>query len=229
METTISIADLQGLPFFNGLSDEILERLLDRHRVSNVGNGQTLVMERDWDESLMVIINGLAKVRSFNADGEETVFALLGAGDLLGEIAILDGQSRSADVMTLSAVTLLKLQGRLFKQLLHAETSLALQLARLEAARLRDLNRRFWIQRSDSTTRVLHALSYLACKSSAKTSPLALIPPLPQGEIATLAGLARETASRVMSKLRTRGTVIEHEGGTRLASLEPLTKRGLWP
>jgi CRP-like cAMP-binding protein len=229
MENPITTADLQILPFFNKINEEVLTSLLDRHRVSSLGNGQTLLMEGDWDESLIVILNGLVKVRTFNADGEETVFALLGAGDLLGEMSILDGQSRSADVMTLSPVTLLKLQGKGFRQQLHTETSLALQLARLEAARLRDLNRRFLIQRSDSTTRVLHTLSYLACKSSAKADPLAMIPPLPQGEIAILAGLARETASRVMSKLRAKGVVIEHEGSTRLASLDPLTKRGLWP
>ena len=48
-------------------------------------------------------------------------------------------------------------------------------------------------------------------------------------EIALIAGLARETASRTLSKLRTRGTVMEDNGRLRLADLKPLEKRGLMP
>jgi hypothetical protein len=50
---------------------------------------------------------------------------------------------------------------------------------------------------------------------------------LPQGEIAILAGLARETSSRTMSKLRQRGLVKDEDGSLRLTSLDPLRKRGL--
>ena len=57
-------------------------------------------MEADWGESLMVVISGLAKVRSFNTDGEESVLSLIGAGELLGELSVLDGDARSADVVT---------------------------------------------------------------------------------------------------------------------------------
>jgi CRP-like cAMP-binding protein len=102
-------------------------------------------------------------------------------------------------------------------------------VARLQAFRLRDLNRRFSLQRSDATTRVLESLAYLACKSSGTDDPLAASVPLPQGEIAILAGLARETSSRTMSKLRQRGIVRDEGGSLRLTSLDPLRKRGLLP
>jgi CRP-like cAMP-binding protein len=104
---------------------------------------------------------------------------------------------------------------------------LALALARLEAARLRDLNQRFAIQSSDATTRLLDALAYLARKSSGSNDPLAPIPALAQREIGLLAGLARETASRTLSKLRSRGTVEECNGCLRITDLQPLIKRGL--
>jgi len=219
--------DLGSLPFFSGLDQADLDRLLDRHRVVEVPAGQTVVMEADWGETLMVVLSGLAKVRSFNADGDEALLSLIGAGDLLGEISVLDGEPRSADVVSLTAVRLLKVHGRPFQAMLQSEVKLAIQLARLEASRLRDLNRRFSLQRSDATTKVLDALAYLARKSSAADDPLTLIPDLPQGEIAIIAGLARETSSRTMSKLRTRGIVIEDNGCLRLASLDPLRKRGL--
>ena len=48
----------------------------------------------------MVVISGLAKVRSWSTDGDESVLSLIGAGELLGELSVLDGDARSADVVT---------------------------------------------------------------------------------------------------------------------------------
>ena len=229
MPTVFSVQELQAIPFFSSINENDAAVLLDRHLLVDVLPKQTLVMEADWGESLMVVISGLAKVRSFNTDGEESVLSLIGAGELLGELSVLDGDARSADVVTLSPVKLLKLQGNTFKRVLQDNISLALGIARLEASRLRDLNRRFGLQKSDATTRLLDTLAYIASKNGAEDNPLALMPPLSQGEIAILAGLARETASRTMSKLRSRGVVSEENGCMRLTSLQPLRKRGLIP
>ena len=229
MPTVFSVQELQAIPFFSSINENDAAVLLDRHLLVDVLAKQTLVMEADWGESLMVVISGLAKVRSFNTDGEESVLSLIGAGELLGELSVLDGDARSADVVTLSPVKLLKLQGNTFKRVLQDNISLALGIARLEASRLRDLNRRFGLQKSDATTRLLDTLAYIASKNGAEDNPLALMPPLSQGEIAILAGLARETASRTMSKLRSRGVVSEENGCMRLTSLQPLRKRGLIP
>ena len=114
----------------------------------------------------------------------------------------------------------------------HRETThqldpFALALARLEAGRLRDLNQLFALQSADATTRLLDGLAYLARKSSVGQDLQAELPPLAQREIALLAGLARETASRTLSKLRSRGTITEQNGRLRLADLKPLLKRGL--
>ena len=65
---------------------------------------------------------------------------------------------------------------------------------------------------ADATTRLLDSLAYLARKSSSQNDPQTSIPPLAQLEIALIAGLARETASRTLSKLRNRGTVMEDDG-----------------
>lgn len=228
MQDLVAAPELLALPFFAGLVEADLEPLLDRHRLVSIPAGQTLVMEADWGESLMVLMRGLAKVRSFSADGEEIVLSLIGRGDVLGEMALLDGQPRSADVVTLSEVRLLKLNGQVFMRQVQQSNHLALQMARLQAKRLRELNRRFSLQRSDATTRLLDALAYLACKSSGSDDPLATSLPLPQGEIAILAGLARETSSRAMSKLRQRGLVAQgDDGALQLTTLDPLRKRGL--
>lgn len=220
---------LQAWPLFASLSAEQCTQLIDRHLQSSHGAEQVFVMEQDWGESLFLLRSGMAKVRTFTADGDEVVMSVLGEGEVFGEMAAFDGAARSADVVALTPVTLVKLRAAPFEALLQQDAGFALALARLEASRLRDLNQRFAIQSGDATTRLLDALAYLARRSSSANDPQALIPALAQRELGLLAGLARETASRTLSKLRSRGTVEELEGGLRIADLQPLIKRGLLP
>ena len=218
------------MPLFADLTDEQRVRLLDRHRETSHQVDQVIVMEQDWGESLFLIRDGVAKVRTYTVDGDEVVMSLLGEGDVFGEMAALDGAVRSADVVALTPLHLIKLRAAPFAALLQQQASFALALARLEASRLRDLNQRFALQSADATTRLLDALAYLARTSSLRAETTALIPALAQKEIALIAGLARETASRTLSKLRTRGTVsVTPEGSLQVIDLKPLLKRGLLP
>ena len=219
--------DLGAMPLFSDLVEEQLIVLLDRHRETSHQADQVIVMEQDWGESLFLIRSGLAKVRTYTSDGDEVIMSLLGPGDVFGEMAALDGASRSADVVALTPLSLIKMRSAPFAALLGQQAAFALALARLEAGRLRDLNQRFALQSADATTRLLDALAYLARKSSGGQDVQTELPPLAQREIALLAGLARETASRTLSKLRNRGTIAEDNGRLRLADLQPLQKRGL--
>jgi CRP/FNR family cyclic AMP-dependent transcriptional regulator len=213
---------------FSGLPAECCDALLDRHLTVRIEAEQILVMEQDWGESLFLVRSGIAKVRIFTAEGEEVILSLLGAGELFGEMAAIDEQPRSADVVTLTPMDLVKLRAAPFRDLIRREPLLALAVAKLEAGRLREINRRFAIQTSDATTRLLAALAYLARKAGPDEDPGTAIPPLPQRELAVLSGLARETASRTLSKLRQRGTVTDTpEGGWRLADLRSLKQRAL--
>jgi len=218
---------LRQVPLFADLSQEQCILLLDRHLQVNHGIDQVFVLEHDWGECLFLLRRGLAKVRSFTSDGEEIVLSLLGEGELFGEMAVLDGTPRSADVVSLTDVEVIKLRAAPFAALLQQDTQLALGVARLEASRLRDLNQRFAIQSGDATTRMLAALAYLARRSCPGGDLSAPFPALAQREVGLLAGLARETASRTLTKLRNRGTLAEQQGQWRLINLQPLLQRGL--
>jgi len=215
------------MPMFASLAEDQMQLLLDRHLSSTHLPDQVVVMEQDWGDSIFLIMSGMAKVRTYTSDGEEVVMSLLGSGDLFGEMAALEAGARSADVVALTTLDVVKLRAATFSSLLHAHAELAIGMARLEALRLQDLNRRFALQKADATTRVLQAIAYLAIKATNRRDPLALIPPLAQGEVAVLAGLARETFSRTLSKLKSRGDVVTEEGSLRLASLSPLERRGI--
>ena len=225
----LSSDDLRAIALFESLDDVQLDKILERQRESTHQADQVIVMEQDWGESLFLLCDGLAKVRTYTSDGDEVVMSLLGSGDVFGELAVFDQDSRSADVVALTTLRLVKLRIPPFAALLEQNTGLGTSLAKLEATRLRDLNRRFALQTADATTRLLDALAYLARKSSSTDDPQAPIPALTQQEIALIAGLARETASRALSKLRSRGTVTEENGMLSLVDLKPLQKRGLIP
>jgi CRP/FNR family cyclic AMP-dependent transcriptional regulator len=219
---------LAAVPLFSDLDPEQRDQLLDQHRIVTFQADQLVVLEQDESQGLFLLRAGLAKVRSYSPEGEENVLALLGPGDICGEMAVINDGRRSADVVTLIASELVILRVGPFRALLHSEPRLALALARLQSRRLQTLNRRFGLRSTDATTRLLAALVELALHADPAAGLGAVIPPLPQRELATLAGLARETASRSLAKLRQRGIVRELEGGGLvIADLEPLQKRGL--
>ena len=227
--TVFSAEQLQALQLFSAIKLDYCVQLLDRHLEASYGAEQVFVMEQYWGETVFLLCSGMAKVRTYTADGDEVVMSVLGAGDVFGEMAVLDAAPRSADVVALTPVRLLKLRAAPFVALLGKEVGFALGLAQLEASRLRDLNQRFAIQTSDATTRLLNALAYLARKSSVADDSKGEIPSLAQKELGLLAGLSRETASRILSKLRSRGVLEEVDGCLRLLDLQPLIKRGLLP
>ena len=79
----ISRDDLRAIAFFESLDDELLDKILDRQRELAHQADQVIVMEQDWGESLFLLCDGLAKVRTYTADGDEVVMALLGSGDVV--------------------------------------------------------------------------------------------------------------------------------------------------
>jgi len=225
--TLLTAAELRALPLFAQVSDAQAERLLTGQIGLEVAAEQVLLLEQDEGEGLVVIQSGLAKVRAFSADGEEAVMAVLGPGDLMGEMAVLTAGLRNADVVALTPLTVVKLRAGAYRELLLNDGSISLALARLLATRLTALNRRFLLRGADATTRLLAVLLNLAHTCSRGQDPLALIPPLPQRELAAMAGLSRETTSRTVTQLRERGMVIGDPQGMRIADLQCLRKRGL--
>ena len=65
--------DLASTSLFADLADEQRMLLLDRHRETSYQADQLIVMEQDWGESVFLLRSGLAKVRTYTADGDEVV------------------------------------------------------------------------------------------------------------------------------------------------------------
>jgi len=228
MDTPFNTTELQEFPLFAGMEGPEIERLLHHHCILTVPATHQLLFEGDWGDGLFLIRSGVAKVRHITLDGEEVVVALLGVGEMVGELAILLGNNRrSADVVALTAMQVVKLRWPTFKEDLDRRPELALALAQLQARRLMALGQRFRLRGEDATTRVLGTLVELARSTSYEADPLSPIPDISQTEIATIAGLARGTTSKVLSHLRGKAVLVDSPEGLRIVALDFLHKRGL--
>ena len=90
----LTSADLKSESLFSCLSIDQLEQLLSGHRETTLEVCQIVLTEQDWDDSIYFLRSGLAKVRTYSADGEEVIMCLLGPGDVFGEMAVVERASR---------------------------------------------------------------------------------------------------------------------------------------
>jgi NNP family nitrate/nitrite transporter-like MFS transporter len=100
--TTVE-AVLQGVPFFGDLTAEQCKELARIGRMQTVTANTMVVREGDPGDTLYVILDGTVKVSHTDKQGHEVQLAILQAGDFFGELALIDGEPRSAGVTTLSA------------------------------------------------------------------------------------------------------------------------------
>lgn len=122
----------------SALSDEDLEKLARYSQVQHVDAGTAIFNKSDAGDSMMVIIEGKVMIGSTSIAGKELVLNIIGEGEVLGEIAFVDGEARTADARALEATTYLVLERRYFQPLLDDQPKLAAQLLGVLCQRLRN-------------------------------------------------------------------------------------------
>jgi CRP-like cAMP-binding protein len=192
---------------FNGLPESSVEQALAHVVIRNHPPNQVLLLENDWGSSVYFILDGWVKIRTYNLDGKEVTLNILGKGELFGEMAALDEVPRSTDVITLVPTVIGNMPAQDFVQLLNSEPKAGIRLSQLMARRLRQVNRRLRLRESDSVSRVADILLFLADGQGKPGDQGIEIPNLPHRELSSLSGLARETVTRVLSKLEKKGLI----------------------
>lgn len=198
---------IRSAPFFSGLPEAIVETATTHVVIRNHPPNQVILLENDWGSSVYFILEGWVKIRTYNLDGKEVTLNVLGKGEVFGEMAPLDEVPRSTDVITLVSTVIGNMPAQDFVQLLHTEPKAGIRLAQLMARRLRQVNRRLRLRESDSVSRVADILLFLADGQGKAGDQGIEIPNLPHRELSSLSGLARETVTRVLSKLEKKGLI----------------------
>jgi len=201
-------AQLRETPFFEGLPDAAIANALSHVVARKHPPNQVILLENDWGSSVYFILEGWAKIRTYNLDGKEITLNILGTGEVFGEMAALDEVPRSTDVITLAPTTIGNMPAQDFVTLVQTEPLAGIRLAQLMGRRLRQVNRRLRLRESDSTSRVADILLFLAEGQGKQGDGGGMrIPNLPHRELSSLSGLARETVTRVLSKLEKKGLI----------------------
>ena len=104
-------------------------------------SGNLIFLEESEGKNLFFVVEGSVKVTRLSKDGREVILAMLNAGDFFGEMSLLDGEARSANVIALEKTEVLSLNRDDFLVVLHDYPKIAIQLLKEMTSRLRKSDR----------------------------------------------------------------------------------------
>ena len=133
-------SSLADVPIFAGLRDATLRALEAQSRMRRYPAGQILCSEGDPGEDLLLLEAGTVRVSRYSASGHETVLAEAEAPTAFGELALIDGEPRSATITAFSDVTVRYLGRQVMLGLIEREPGVALAMMRGMAAMIRATN-----------------------------------------------------------------------------------------
>jgi len=209
-----SVTLLGQVPVFETLAPEDLQHVAEVAVPRSFAPHQVIFREGDSSDTCYVVRSGHARAMREHVDGRTLALAHFGPGDIFGELAMFDDESRSATVETLDAVDAIALAGSDMRRLLRQHPDIAVKLVISLGRRLRDANERLARQSFQTVqSRVAVVLDGLVkqAQSEGATASDVLVT-ITQADIAQLAGSSRESASRFLAVLERAGVITQGRG-----------------
>ncbi len=203
-------SSLEAVPLFADLTPEQLTLVRERMRERAVPAGTELIAQGDSAGALFVIAEGSVKIHRRQPDGGEVILAVLGPGEVFGEMSPADSPGNSSSVSTLEGSHVLWLDGESFRWMLGEMQSMRSGLIELLSRRLRLADDRLeTLAALDVEGRVARVLLALAqAYGEPKRGGGTRIPiPLTQSDVAAMTGASRVRVNQVLAKFRRKGWV----------------------
>jgi CRP/FNR family transcriptional regulator, cyclic AMP receptor protein len=196
---------LKTIDIFACLDEHVLATL-ERAAVRKKFPKNTLLFSRgDISDSLYVIIEGKVKAVLYNEDGKEILFSIFGPGDYFGELGVLDGEPRTASLVTKTSCKVLILKKRDLDTIIFDNVAMSTQLLKKTLIKLREATLRIEnLTFMNVYGRIVNLLLQLADKQAGGVLSLER---LTHQEIANMVGASREMASRIMKELHSTGYI----------------------
>ncbi len=228
-------AALGKSPLFQVLQPAELDAVLTQAVVRRVARTALILRRGDASPGAMIIVSGRVRIASTSEDGREVTLGMLGPGDVLGEMSLLDGEEVSADASALEDCVLLMIERGRFLRMLRSDSDLCLRLMAVLCRRLRRSNAALEdMALLDLPTRLGRLLLRLAHDygSPVARSPVAGIPRnggigtatrievrLSQKDLSTIVGGSREKVNKQLRQWEQDGVLGKDAG--RLTILRP--------
>jgi len=212
---------LRSVPLFAELDEEELERFSRVAVPRSYPEGTRVFHEGDHSDACYIVRSGTFRVTREHPDGRAITLATLSEGDIVGELAMLDGEVRSASVETLGGKgELLALPASDVRSLLEKHPDITVKMVAALTRRLRAANERISRQSFQTVpSRVAGVLSQMVDEEAADGSPREITIRMNQADLAQLAGTSRESVSRFLADLERSGVV--RAGRGQVTILEP--------
>lgn len=218
---------LRQAPLFSSLDDEAATALGSSMTETKLRRGDVLFHEGDSGDELYVVIDGKVKVGRSATDGRENLLAIMGPGQMFGELSLFDPGPRSATVTAVTDVTFASLSHDDLLKWLDGRPLVARGLLSQLAARLRKSNDVVAdLVFSDVPGRVAKALLDLAERFGRTADDgVHVHHDLTQEELAQLVGASRETVNKALADFASRGWLRLEPRSVVIMDIERLGKR----
>ena len=203
---------LRKAPLFTNLDDEVFSALTTELTEVELSRGASAFHEGDQGDQLYVIMSGKIKLGRTAPDGRENLLAVLGPGEIFGEMALFNPAPRTASATAVSATRLAGLRHDNLRKVIQSTPEVSMQLLRALAQRLSKTNESLAdLVFSDVPGRVAKALLDLADRFGRPAADGLLVAhDLTQEELAQLVGASRETVNKALAEFVQRGWIPEH-------------------
>jgi CRP/FNR family transcriptional regulator, cyclic AMP receptor protein len=204
-------------PMFSDLGTDELQRISSLCHTQQLGAGEVLFQKGDPGDALFGVRRGQIRIETGASDGSRLTLNFMGSGDLFGEVAVLDGQSRTADAMAGEATELFVLRRQDFLAFLEREPKVAIKIMQLLCQRIR------W-QSERMEESVLQPLPIrLARRLVALASDYGSEVHISQEQLGVFVGAARESVNRQLQSWRKDGILDLQRGRILLQNMTKLT------
>ena len=218
---------LRQTPLFSGLDDDAAASLRSSLSENRLRRGEILFREGDSGDRLYVVMDGKIKLGRSSPDGRENLMAVLGPGQMFGELSLFDPGPRSLTATAVTDVTMLSLGHAALLSWLTGHPDVARNLLGQLASRLRRTNDVVAdLVFSDVPGRVAKALLDLASRFGRQSDDgVHVHHDLTQEELAQLVGSSRETVNKALADFANRGWLRLEPRSVVLVDVERIQRR----
>lgn len=140
MEHQKAVQALKAVELFSGLSDRFVAGLAKASTERQFSAGDVIVRQGNPGVGIFVIVSGKVKIVKTNESGKRLDLATHGPGEVIGEMSVLDGAPRTADVIAEGETTCLVLSSWDFNSFMETHPEVALQILPVVVKRFRETN-----------------------------------------------------------------------------------------
>jgi CRP/FNR family cyclic AMP-dependent transcriptional regulator len=212
---------LRKHPIFSDLAPDALDQLCRYAQPTSLKRGATLFAKGDPGHSLYAVISGTVKISVSSPDGRNAILNLIGAGEVFGEMSVLDGRVRSADAIANTNCEILVIDRRDFLPFVHSQPALAMKFIELLCGRLRwtsDQVEQIILQ--DLPGRLASALLGLTEKRKLENASRTIA--ITQQEISEMVGMTRESINKQLRAWAARDWLRLEHGAIVVLNADPL-------